>query len=68
MHFQTPTKQTSSKTSFSPTLARLLTAPERSSPHATSSPILPNSTMIHPSNMSISEILSTSKVRFKELI
>lgn len=59
--FQTPTKQ-SNKTSFSPTLARLLTAPERSVPHATSSPILPNTTSIHASNMSISEILSTNKV------
>ncbi|KAG5875433.1 hypothetical protein JTB14_038366 [Gonioctena quinquepunctata] len=58
---KTPPKQTT-KTSFSPTLARLLTAPERAANnHATSTPTVANNTTIHPSNMSISEILSSSK-------
>ncbi|CAH1179434.1 unnamed protein product [Phaedon cochleariae] len=57
---KTPTKQ-NSKTSFSPTLARLLTAPEKAAGNlVTSTPTITNTT-IHPSNMSISEILSTSK-------
>ncbi|CAG9838837.1 unnamed protein product [Diabrotica balteata] len=59
---QSPTKQ-NTKTSFSPTLARLLTAPERSAMSnqsmASSTPMSSNAA--HPSNMSISEILSTSK-------
>ncbi|CAH1158995.1 unnamed protein product [Phyllotreta striolata] len=57
---KTPSKQ-NSKTSFSPTLARLLTAPERSANNATmgASPI--SNSPLHSSNMSISEILSTSK-------
>ncbi|KAJ8963656.1 hypothetical protein NQ317_015400 [Molorchus minor] len=60
---KTPPKQ-NTKTSFSPTLARLLTAPERAAiSHATSTPMITNNTTIHPSNMSISEILSTSKAR-----
>ncbi|KAK9877131.1 hypothetical protein WA026_016875 [Henosepilachna vigintioctopunctata] len=50
------------KTAFSPTLARLLTAPERAGNHLTSSPLI-TSSHNHPSNMSISEILSTSKAR-----
>ncbi|XP_018567357.1 uncharacterized protein LOC108907960 isoform X3 [Anoplophora glabripennis] len=61
---KSPSKQ-NTKTSFSPTLARLLTAPERavSSNPTTSTPTMSSSTTIHPSNMSISEILSTSKAR-----
>ncbi|XP_050514652.1 uncharacterized protein LOC126889942 isoform X1 [Diabrotica virgifera virgifera] len=59
---KSPTKQ-NTKTSFSPTLARLLTAPERSAMSnqsiASSTPMSSNAA--HPSNMSISEILSTSK-------
>ncbi|KAL3283946.1 hypothetical protein HHI36_018114 [Cryptolaemus montrouzieri] len=52
-----------SNTAFSPTLARLLTAPERAgNNHLTSSPPI-TSSLSHPSNMSISEILSTSKAR-----
>ncbi|KAJ8910934.1 hypothetical protein NQ315_014354 [Exocentrus adspersus] len=58
-----PTKQ-NNKTSFSPTLARLLTAPEKAVNHQTTiQPTMTNTTGIHPSNMSISEILSTSKAR-----
>nr|XP_023012326.1 uncharacterized protein LOC111502472 isoform X1 [Leptinotarsa decemlineata] len=58
---KTPPKQTS-KSSFSPTLARLLTAPERAANNlATSTPTAGSNTTIHPSNMSISEILSSSK-------
>ncbi|XP_057671366.1 uncharacterized protein LOC130903164 isoform X1 [Diorhabda carinulata] len=56
---KSPTKQ-NSKSSFSPTLARLLTAPERNSSAMAISTPISNST-VHPSNMSISEILSTSK-------
>ncbi|VEN39359.1 unnamed protein product [Callosobruchus maculatus] len=57
-----PPKQ--SKSSFSPTLARLLTAPERATNnHINSTPALPNNTTVHASNMSISEILCTSKTR-----
>uniref|UniRef100_A0A6P7H859 Uncharacterized protein LOC114345506 n=1 Tax=Diabrotica virgifera virgifera TaxID=50390 RepID=A0A6P7H859_DIAVI len=60
---KSPTKQ-NTKTSFSPTLARLLTAPERSamSNQSIASSTLMSSNAAHPSNMSISEILSTSKV------
>ncbi|XP_008199159.1 uncharacterized protein LOC659546 isoform X2 [Tribolium castaneum] len=50
------------KTSFSPTLARLLTAPERSNSHSPTAPTLPNN-LNNAANMSISEILSTSKAR-----
>nr|CAH7712564.1 unnamed protein product [Callosobruchus chinensis] len=57
-----PPKQ--SKSSFSPTLARLLTAPERASNnHISSTPAMLNNTTVHASNMSISEILCTSKTR-----
>ncbi|CAH1958319.1 unnamed protein product [Acanthoscelides obtectus] len=57
-----PPKQ--SKTSFSPTLARLLTAPERSTNnHLNSASTMPNNTIAHPSNVSISEILCTNKAR-----
>ncbi|CAH0548047.1 unnamed protein product [Brassicogethes aeneus] len=57
-------QKSNSKTSFSPTLARLLTAPERAnSNHATSTPTISNSTLGHPPNMSISEILSSNKAR-----
>ncbi|XP_060521155.1 uncharacterized protein LOC132698839 isoform X2 [Cylas formicarius] len=53
-----------SKTSFSPTLARLLTAPERcGSNHMISTPTISTGGLLQGSNMSISEILSTSKAR-----
>ncbi|XP_063925923.1 uncharacterized protein LOC135139559 isoform X3 [Zophobas morio] len=49
------------KTSFSPTLARLLTAPERGNASPTTTAIGNN--LNSSANMSISEILSTSKAR-----
>ncbi|KAF7278037.1 hypothetical protein GWI33_008956 [Rhynchophorus ferrugineus] len=50
-----------SKTSFSPTLARLLTAPERASSQVTSTPIPMGNTQ-SPGNMSLSDIIG-SKAR-----
>ncbi|XP_044269517.1 uncharacterized protein LOC123014450 isoform X1 [Tribolium madens] len=58
---KSPSK-TNTKTSFSPTLARLLTAPERSNSHSPTATTLPNN-LNNAANMSISEILSTSKAR-----
>ncbi|XP_049818885.1 uncharacterized protein LOC109606944 isoform X2 [Aethina tumida] len=60
---KSPQKQ-NSKTSFSPTLARLLTAPERAnSNHLTSTPTISGNSLLHGNNMSISEILSSNKAR-----
>ncbi|XP_068902681.1 uncharacterized protein [Tenebrio molitor] len=50
------------KTSFSPTLARLLTAPERGNSHSPTTAAIANN-LNNAANMSISEILSTSKAR-----
>ncbi|RZC42914.1 leucine-rich repeat-containing protein [Asbolus verrucosus] len=58
---KSPSK-TNTKTSFSPTLARLLTAPERGNSHSPNTATISNN-LNNPANMSISEILSTSKAR-----
>ncbi|KAL1501738.1 hypothetical protein ABEB36_007014 [Hypothenemus hampei] len=50
------------KSSFSPTLARLLTAPEKSG-HAHSTPNILGGNILNPGHLSISDIFSGSKVR-----
>lgn len=57
---QSPAKP-NNKTSFSPTLARLLTAPERAAMN-NSHPVNTQQGTIVSGNVSISDLLSTSKV------
>ncbi|RZC32075.1 THAP, zf-MYND, and/or DUF1510 domain containing protein [Asbolus verrucosus] len=58
---KSPSK-TNTRTSFSPTLARLLSSPERGNSHSPNTATISNN-LNNPANMFISEILSTSKAK-----
>lgn len=57
-----------SKSTFSPTLARLLTAPERAAASGPQAMSTPTSSLMHGGNVSISEILSSSKVSWLRVL
>lgn len=59
--FQSPSKP-NNKTSFSPTLARLLTAPERAAMNNSHTTNTQQSSAASVANVSITDLLSTSKV------